>query len=151
MVAIAGGESGWIPWAAGEPLSRFSPADQLLYAPYDCNGYLSWGLWQIFVGVHHGKLQTLTGSTDPCVWRDYLFDPGQNAAVARMVWGEQGFAAWTIYNLDLHLAFLEQAELAVDAALGPPIPPVIVLPAAREPPLQAATPPASAVAPPASI
>jgi len=143
MVAIAGPESTYDPWAKGDHILNFSPADQVQYAPYDCGGYLSFGYWQIFQGVHHALLQAASGSTDPCQWRDYLFIPINNAYIARQVWQSQGFGAWTAYNNGSYLAFKPQATLAVDAALGPP-PPIV------PPPLEAVAPPSQAVAPPST-
>ena len=52
MVAIAGAESNWYNGAQGDALSSFPADQQARYAPYDCGGYLSFGLWQIFQGVH---------------------------------------------------------------------------------------------------
>ena len=83
MVAIALAESSGNNRAQGDALSSFPADQQTRYAPYDCGGYLSFGLWQIFQGVHFGKLSNLTGSQDPCVWRDYLFRPEGNVWVAK--------------------------------------------------------------------
>lgn len=151
MVAIAGPESGYDSRAQGDPLSSFSPAERAVYDAYDCGGYLSFGLWQIFQGVHHGRLRAATGSSDPCQWRDYLFSPLNNAQMAHQVWLAQGFGAWTAYNNGSYLAYKPQAELAVDAALGPAPVPVIPLPSPVEPPWQAVEPPWTPVAPPPSL
>ena len=151
MVAIAGPESSYDPRANGDHILNFSPADRVKYDPYDCDGYLSFGYWQIFQGVHHSKLRVATYSNNPCVWRDYLFVPVNNARTAYQVWVEQGFAAWTAYNDRSYLAYMAAAEAAVDEALGPRPPVVVPLPPAVVPPSAAVAPPPAPVPPPPSL
>lgn len=119
MVAIGAAESAFIH-TDGDHLSIFTPADQQRYAPYQVNGYLSFGWWQIFVGVHHDKLKRRTGSDDPRIWRQYLIEPFQCAEVAREVYDNQGFKAWATYNVGAHTPHLTQAQSAVLNAVAIP-------------------------------
>lgn len=125
MVAIAGAESGWVNDIPSSTDVWGMPGEQAWWRPYSCNQVYSWGLWQIFMPVHREKLQPATGSTDPCIWRDYLLDPHNNAYIADQILRTQGFSAWSAYNDLSYRAFLHDAELAVDRALeriGPPVP-----------------------------
>ena len=130
MVAIAGVESGWRNDARGDPLSYFHNQGIYSYDPYDCEGYLSFGLWQIFQGVHYHTLIGLTGSRDPCYWRNWLFNPDQNGSVAFMIWtgrkkaGLDPFTAWSVYNNGAYLNYMAQALAAVERAL-PGVPPTV--------------------------
>jgi hypothetical protein len=124
MVAIAGAESGWRNDAQGDHYTIFPLNQQPIYLAYSCNGYTSFGLWQVNTRWHNDKLERRTGSTDPCVWRDLLFDPDSNANIAREIWGAQGFSAWSTYNNGDYRAYIDQATTAVDAVLpAPPGPP----------------------------
>jgi len=151
MVAIAGAESGWINDRPSDTDVWGMPGEQLWWRPYACNRVYSWGLWQIFMPVHRAKLGSLTNSSDPCRWRDYLCDPVNNARVAHWVWTEQGFNAWSAYQLDRHIPFLAAAQAAVDAAIAPPPPVEVPLPPAVAPPWRAVAPPPTAVRPPPSL
>jgi hypothetical protein len=145
MVAIAGAETGgsWANDAQGDHIDDLvayvaaqagilpgTPAYEQLseqywaeYGPYACNGYTSFGPWQINTRWHYPSLQDRTGSDQPCVWRDYLFNPGGNVSMAREIWESQGLTAWTTYRLGWHYAYIDQATVAVDEALGgPPTP-----------------------------
>lgn len=136
MVAIAGAESGWRNDAAGDHYSIFPPDQQPTYRQYSCQGYTSWGLWQINMRWHHPRLYDATLSTDPCVWAAYLSDPGANAYLAHEIWATQGLTAWSTYNNGAYRAYIAQATTAVDEALGvqPPRP---VIPPPIWPPLPA--------------
>lgn len=102
MTAIAGAESGWIADRNG---------DKDLPGP-NCDGYTSWGLWQIH-SVHSAYLTAQTGSSDPCVWAKWLSDPTNNAKAAVAIYEGQGLAAWTTYNTGAYLAYLSAAQAAV--------------------------------------
>lgn len=118
MVAIAGGESSYNANARGDHLSIFSQFYQDLYAPYACDSYLSFGYWQIFLGVHHGRILAMSGISDPCGQAGWLFNAFNNARAAASILADQGFIAWSIFNNGAYLAFLAVATAAVDEALG---------------------------------
>jgi len=126
MVAISGPESAFGTLPDGDPLYIFTPAEQAAKASYACNGYTSFGAWQIHTPAHHSRLQVLTGSADPCVWRGWLLDLDHNGQIAAELVAGAGFIHWTAYNNRSYRAHLHAAELAVDRALeevGPPEPP----------------------------
>lgn len=134
MVAIAGAESGWRNDAFGDHYSIFPPDQQAVYKQYSCNGYTSWGLYQINMRWHHDRLYAVTWSTDPCVWRDSLCDPGFATVMAAEILSGQGYTAWSVYNNGAYRTYIDQATRAVDEALGiqPPTP---VIPPPIWPPL----------------
>lgn len=94
MVAIAGAESGWNPVADGD-CGLGGPACGTCPGAY--GGATSWGLWQIH-NAHAAYLTAQTGSTDPCVWRQWLEVPRHNAFAAYHVYQSQGLAAWSTYR-----------------------------------------------------
>jgi len=126
MVAIAGGESNYNPAAAGDPLRIFTPSLQNFYAPWACNDMLSFGYWQVFLGVHHAMIQTMSGASTPCEMAAWLSNPDNNGRAAAAVLVNQGFDAWTVYQNGNYHGFMEQARQAVDAARAtaakPPLP-----------------------------
>jgi hypothetical protein len=71
MVAIAGAESSYQNDAKG---------DYGLGGP-TCDGSTSWGLWQIH-NVHSQYLTQVTGSSNPCDWENWCFNPNNNAKAA---------------------------------------------------------------------
>lgn len=139
MVAISGPESAFGTLPDGDPLYIFTPAEQEAKRPYACNGYTSFGAWQIHTPAHWRRLQELTGSAVPCVWRGWLLDLDHNGQIAAELVAGSGFTPWTAYNDRSYRAHLHAAELAVDRALeevGPPVPPT-----PPEPPPPAPVPP----------
>lgn len=111
MVAIAGVESGWNPSADGDSISTYP---QLAGLP-NCNGYTSFGLWQIN-SSHSAYLRQATGSSDPCVWAAWLHDPLNNARAADVILRYQGLSAWTDYRTGAYRRYWDQAAAAVAAA-----------------------------------
>lgn len=103
MVAIAGGESGWQNDARG---------DYGLWDRPRCNGYTSFGLWQINT-IHSSWLRNATGSADPCVWAQWLYNPENNARAARALYDGAGFKPWTVWNTGAYRRYLGQAQAAV--------------------------------------
>lgn len=155
MVAIAGAESGWDPAAPGDPWWIFPVDQQPTKKLYSCDGYGSIGMWQIHMPAHHARLQVVTGSTDPCVWRDNLTVTGFNGDMAAEILAGQGFEAWSCYNNDAYLDYVDQATIAVDTALGfivpptkppvlPPFPPVLPVASIRFLQLTPVQPPSEA-------
>ncbi len=68
--------------------------------PQSSDGYTSWGLWQIN-SVHGDILTSLTGSSSPDDWEQWLFDPNNNAQAAIAVYNQalqdygNGFQPWS--------------------------------------------------------
>lgn len=110
MVAIAGGESGWRNDARG---------DYGLWDRPRCNGYTSFGLWQINT-VHGDYLRRQTGSNDPCAWAQWLYDPDNNARAAKALYDGAGLKPWTVWNTGAYRRYLGQAQAAVAAVKPPP-------------------------------
>jgi hypothetical protein len=84
MTVISYYESGWDPRNLGDKtLSKYG----------------SRGLWQIFTGAHNPKEVGIGTST---TWTDstaeQLYDPVKNAHAAHVVYGEQGYTAWSVYK-----------------------------------------------------
>jgi hypothetical protein len=75
--------------------SAWNPADN---GDLTLSRYGSVGLWQIFTGAHTPSEFGLgsSGWNKPLVAE--LFVPATNAHAARVVFGEQGFTAWSTYN-----------------------------------------------------
>lgn len=137
MVAIAGAESGYRLDARGDHLSIFDPWTQVRIRPYSCGGYTSFGPYQVHLPAHYPRLRELTGSSDPCVWAAWLFDPDNSARIAREIYDRQGFSAWTAYNTGAYIPFQDEAAYVVFALAT----------ARREPPTLAVEPPPIPVSP----
>jgi hypothetical protein len=117
LVAIAGAESG----------CRLDATGDRLYRTYSCNGYCSWGPWQINVCAHYSWLKNMAGSSDSCAIARWLTGSYDNSArAAAEVLKRQGLCAWTVYETwcsgwphnGRYRDFLDEARKAVDAALG---------------------------------
>lgn len=156
MVAISGAESGYAVGAAGDHIDFLAcwrwerelrrgechgPHYELYRAElweelgaYACNGYTSIGLWQIHMPGIADTLIGVTGSHDACEWAAYLEDAAHNAAMARMIFDYQGFNAWTMYRNRGYENYIQEATVAVDAAIAGELPP-------EAPPLYPLTPP----------
>lgn len=107
MIAIAGAESGWDDASEGDWGDGGST----------CDGSTSWGLWQIH-NVHSTWLINATGSTNPCVWQQWLSTPTNNAQAALAIYEGQGLTAWTTYQTGAYKQYLSQAQTAVNEAQG---------------------------------
>ncbi len=133
MVAIAGAETGgtWRDDAEGDAFG----------GQYSCHGYVSEGLWQIEMAAHYPYLRSQTGSSDPCVWAEWLWIPAHCAAAADYVigntakdlplWALHPWTTWwaavengAIVNLGngkgAYLGYMDQARAAIDAITGSP-------------------------------
>ena len=124
MVAIAGAESGWDPTARGD-YGR-DPGYGL------CDGYSSWGLWQIH-NVHAAYLTQVSGTSSPCGWAAWLFNPAHNAQAAASVWRSQGLTAWTSYTNGAWRQYLPAAEAAFGQTAGGAAPSPAPAPSATVP------------------
>jgi hypothetical protein len=117
MTAIAGAETGgtWDLYATGDPCAAYPDLPC-------CAGGTSFGPWQIHT-VHADYLQRVTGSADPCVWRQWLAVPANSARAAYAVYrGPGGLNNWTSYtngSWQRYVAAAQAAVRAVTGAVGP--------------------------------
>jgi len=118
MVAIAGAESGYQDNAEGDNLSGFSPVEQSNYADFAIDGWLSFGPWQIFLGVHTSAVEAAAQTTDKEELKLWLWNAKNNAVIARQVYDSQGFSAWSTYNNGAYKAHLSEATNAWNKATG---------------------------------
>jgi len=88
------------------------------YADFACQGHLSFGLGQVFLGVHTPMIQQMSGLTTPCDLARWIQDPGNNMRAQAAILANQGFQAWSTWKLNAHLRWLPQAEAAIIAHLG---------------------------------
>jgi hypothetical protein len=109
MVAIAAAESCWNPNVGGD----YGISD------FNCGGYASWGLWQIYMKVHKDKLEKLGAPTDdPCKTAKWLSNPNNNVKAAYEVWKVQRFEAWSTYKNGKYEKYLDSAREAVYSSLS---------------------------------
>lgn len=149
MVAIAGGESSWRENAEGDGVGIFPPAEQPIYRRWSCNGFTSFGPWQVNLRWNHPHITRLSGLTNPCDMARWLKSWPNNARAARVIFDNQGFRAWTIYNIGAYRQYLERATRAVDDVLSGRLPFNLRLPTIAYLPTNAIPPPAEPVEPPA--
>jgi len=116
MVAIAGAESSYVDGAKGDYLSSFPPPLQERYRVYAFAGALSFGPWQVFLGVHTPLVQALSQKTDPNDYVPWLLEPENNARVAAVILANQGLEAWSTYNNAAYLEWEIEASHAVAVA-----------------------------------
>lgn len=116
MVAIAGAESDFVASAQGDRLDSFGQDSQERYAPFAWGGFLSFGPWQIFLGVHTPLVQQLSGLTTPGALAIWLFDPANCARVAAKILESQGLEAWSTYNDGQYRQYEIEASAAVTRA-----------------------------------
>jgi len=149
MVAIAGGESSWRHDAEGDGVSIFPPGEQAQYRRWSCNGFTSFGAWQVNLRWNHPHITRISGLTDPCAMARWLKNWANNARAARVIFDNQGFRAWTIYNIGAYRQHLDRARVAVDAALRRgPVPFNLQTPQLAHLPTVAVPPPPTPVEPP---
>ena len=84
MLAIAGQESGWDAAAHGDAVGAPNCSTCV---PPDCNGYTSWGYFQVHFYSWQSYLKQVTGSDLPCDWASWLAIPVHSAQ-----------AGWTLYQ-----------------------------------------------------
>jgi len=118
MVAIAMAESGGQDDAEGDNLSGFTPAEQAGYEPFAVDGWLSFGAWQIFLGVHTQMVEKLAMTRDKEELKLWLFVAKNNAQAAREVFDSQGYQAWSTYNNGAYLQHMPEAAVAIAKATG---------------------------------
>ena len=116
FVAIAGCESSFGTQNWG---------DCNLSGPH-CRGCTSIGAWQINMPAHAGYLQSVTGSTDPCTWANWLLNLHNNAVAAVHVFHAAGstFHPWTTFNDGCYRGKIDIAREAVTQASSHPATPI---------------------------
>lgn|GEM_PF-2302027 len=125
-VAVSGAESGWERAPA--------PADRCggVAGPCSlaCQGYCSFGPFQVNVCAHGALMRQLTGSPSPCAWKAWLEDYGHAAQAAYLVSnGGRDWSPWTTYTRGTYRRFIPQARSAIAAAgATPPQGPAAVAP-----------------------
>jgi hypothetical protein len=129
MVSIAGEEScGFNAQAAGDCGYDLPACGSCTCGPG--TGATSWGAWQIH-SIHEDYLRGVTGSSDPCVWSRWLFDPLNCAKAALWLYqGPSGLDNWTTWTSGTWERSLSQAQMAVTAANanGAPTPFTSIIP-----------------------
>ena len=85
MLAIAGQESSWNAAEHGDAVG--SPNCSTCVPP-DCNGYTSWGYFQVHFYSWQSYLKQVTGSDLPCDWASWLAIPVHSAQ-----------AGWYLYQV----------------------------------------------------
>jgi len=120
ITAIAGAESGWDAAARGDPAT----GKLAQYAGYACDGYLSFGLCQVFLGVWASKVAEFGGLDvrDTCTLAYWLKVPDNNLRMAKFIRDSQGWTAWSAYNAQTFAANMDSARAAVTAQIGEPKP-----------------------------
>lgn len=101
--------------SAGDPRAK-GDATSTLHSQYDkfsCEGFLSFGLGQIFLGVHTPMIQSMSGLVTPCDLAEWLFDPNNNMRAQHAVFANQGFDAWSVHKVGHHLQYLDAARAAI--------------------------------------
>jgi len=116
MVAIAGAESKWLDGARGDRLKDFSEIEQQRYRDFAVDGFLSFGAWQIFLGVNLPVVQAVSGLRTPADCAEWLYDAGNCAKAAQRILSEQGLSAWSTYNNGWYNESMMEASAAVTKA-----------------------------------
>jgi len=120
MTAIGMAESNGNTDAHGDPVANMPHQ----YDAFASQGYLSWGLWQVFLGAHNGRIQAMTHISHPDEQARWLTDPNNNARAAAAILADQGFNAWSVYKGGQYLSWMPLAKAAVAAlTVAPPPPP----------------------------
>jgi len=111
----------------GDPNAEGDKAEGPLapYAAFACHGFLSFGLGQVFLGVHHDMIETMSGETLPCGQAEWLKDPDNNFRAQTAIHANQGWRAWSTFGTKPYLDALSEARLAIAelTQLQPPLNP----------------------------
>jgi hypothetical protein len=111
-VAIAGAESTWRLDAKGDTCGGLAGP-----CASSCQGYCSFGPWQVNVCAHARLMRSLTSSSDPCVWSQWLADWDHAARAAYEVSSHgTDWTPWTTYNTGAYRSYLSVAQQAVQQA-----------------------------------
>lgn len=117
-VALAGAETGWQD-EPGDPLSIFPEADRAGYEAWACDGFTSFGQWQISYRWNHDTVDAMAHAYNPCAARDWLLDVNNCAKAAYEVYVRQGWSAWSTYKTLRYHDELDEARRVVQACLAP--------------------------------
>lgn len=109
MTAIAMAESAGDPNADGDAYQ----GGLQQYAEFACNNFLSFGLWQIFLGVHHTMVEQMSSLTAPCEQAAWLKDPNNNARAMAAILANSSYSAWSTYNNGAYKQYLPAAHAAL--------------------------------------
>jgi len=91
MVALAGPQSQYDPTVRGD----YYGTCRSCYPPYICDGYTSFGLWQVHLPAWYPYLAAVTRSAKPCDWAQWLYNPLNSARAAYHIYrSAQGLNAW---------------------------------------------------------
>jgi hypothetical protein len=126
MTAIAGAEDGY----GNGPGDYHAPAG---YDQYYCNGYASFGAWQINLPYNHDQVEAVSGisSSDPCGQANWLADYNNCAQVALAIYNSNGLGDWCTWGscsggagagYGPYSQYLDQAQQAIDAIQPTPSP-----------------------------
>jgi len=120
ITAIAGAESGWDAFARGDKAT----GKLAQYSAFACDGYLSFGLTQVFLGVWASKVAEFSGLDvrNTCALAGWLQEPDNNLRMAKFIRDSQGWSAWSAYNAQTFAPNMDSARAAVLAQLPEPIP-----------------------------
>jgi len=112
ITAIDMAESGGKEDARGDAVIH----DLMSYKDFACQGYLSFGLGQVFLGVHTDMIQSMSGLSSPCQLADWLCDPNNNMRAQAAILANSTYNAWSVYKNGSYRQFLADATLAVERA-----------------------------------
>jgi len=120
ITAIAGAESGWDDYARGDPAT----GKLKQYAGYACDGYLSFGVTQVFLGVWASKVAEFSGLDvrNPCALAGWLQEPDNALRMAKHIRDSQGWTAWSAYTAQTFAENMDSARAAVLTVLPEPTP-----------------------------
>jgi hypothetical protein len=119
MIAIAGAEDGFGN-GSGDPGS----------GQYSCNGYTSFGAWQINLPYNHAQVEAVSGipSSNPCGQAQWLADYNNCAKAALAIYNTNGLKDWCTWWGDAlcgtqggqpgygpYHKYLDQAQQAISA------------------------------------
>jgi hypothetical protein len=123
MVAIAGAESTFGNSMEGDKIGSTyrlpnGESGTIPASRWNCNGYTSFGPWQIHLPAQHDLIARLSGTSDPCAMAAWLKDYRNSARAALEVYRSEGLGAWTAYTTGLWRQYLPQAMLAVGGGMA---------------------------------
>ena len=103
MIAIAGAESRYNGLARGDKIGTMyalpgGGMGTIMASQWNCQGYTSFGAWQVNLPANHMSIQGAVGTTIPCDLASWLANYTNCAQAARSIYNSQGLGAWTTYR-----------------------------------------------------